>query len=246
MFSLYKTVFIYSGYVFIAILAGFLLSISVPEGKICRQITGFSMEFASGFTVSIIFLYLIPSAYAFCKLPELLLFLILGISTAMLMQERLKYRHRKMSEKNRIAATEKLSALSFAISSFIRGISVGTGFGLSAGLAFGLGSASALDTFPESSAIFMMSKTSGKPLRKRILCCFCLAIPFLLGSLCGANIGVADRSWLIRMLAFSGGITMYSAVGDVSIESKLLYRGRYIPIFNISGMIFGIATVLSG
>lgn len=203
------------------------------------------MEFASGFTLSVIFLNLIPAAYEVCGTVELLSFLILGIFVSMLLQEKLKYRYRTMSEKRRISATEKLSILSFAVENFVRGLSVGTGFGLSSGLGFGLGFASAVGAFPESSAIFMMSKTSEKPLFRRFFGCFLLVFPFLMGTLCGIHIGAFDRQWLSRILLFSGGITLYSTVGDVSIESKLLYHGRFIPIFNISGMILGIAAVLS-
>ncbi len=203
------------------------------------------MEFASGFTLSVIFLSLIPSVYAFCGALELISFMILGIFTAMLLQEQLKYRYRTMSEKRRLAATEKLSVLSFAVGSFVRGLSVGTGFGLSSGLGFGLGFASAVGAFPESSAIFMMSKAAEKNVLKRFFGCFLLTIPFMIGALFGTHIGVSDRTWVTRMLIFSSGITLYSAVGDVSIESKLLYHGRFIPIFNISGMILGTAVVLS-
>lgn len=244
MFSLYNTVLICTAYVLFSLICGFVFSAIVPKGSVCRQITGFAMEFSAGFTVSVVILGLIPAAYSRFRTVELLLFLILGICVSMILQEKLKYSYRIMSEKRRLAATGKLSAFSFAFESFIRGLSVGTGFGLSSCLGIGLGAASAIGAFPNGTAFFLLLKSSGKSNFYRFISCILLTVPFFFGSVLGAYIGNSAEVLFLRLLVFSGGVTLYTTAGDMSLESKLLCHGRFIPVFNILGMILGIAVIL--
>lgn len=244
MLSLHQTVLFYSIYVLISLLCGFLFSIFVPSGKLCNQISGFAMEFSSGFTISVIFLSLIPTAYSLLGTAELIIFMIPGILTAMLLQENLKYKHRTMSATKRLFATEKLTVISFSICGMVRGFSVGTGFGFSSCLGLGLGIASAIKVFPEGTVICLMNKTVGGKFIRRLSLCFLLTLSFFLGTVIGVFFGDTDDSTLLRILVFSSGMTLYTAVGDMSIESKLLYHGRFLPIFNIGGMLCGTALIL--
>lgn len=244
MLSLYNTVLICTAYVLFSLICGFIFSAIIPKGGICRQVTGFAMEFSAGFTVSVVILGLIPEVYARLRTEELLLFLILGICVSMLLQEKLKYKYRILSEKSRLAASGKLSAFSFSFESFIRGLSVGTGFGLSSCLGFGLGAASAIGAFPNGTSFFLLLKSSGKSSFYRFISCILLTIPFFFGSILGSYLGNSAEVLFLRLLVFSGGVTLYTTAGDMSLESKLLCHGRFIPIFNILGMILGIAVVL--
>lgn len=244
MLSLHQTVLLCSIYVLISILCGCLFSVFIPSGKICRQISGFAMEFSSGFTVSVIFLSLIPTAYSFFGAAELLVFLIPGIITAMLLQEKLKYKNRIMSDRKRLFATEKLAIFSFAACSTVQGFSVGTGFGFSSCLGLGLGIASAIKAFPEAVAIFLMNKSVGGSVFYRALICVLLILPFFTGTVLGVLFASTDDIITLRMLVFSSGMTLYTAVGDMSIESKLLYHGRFLPIFNLGGMLCATMLIL--
>ncbi len=244
MLSLHRTVLIYSIYFLISLLCGCLISAIVPSGKLCRQISGFAMEFSSGFTVSVIFLSLIPTAHSFLGITEIIIFLMLGILITMLLQEHLKYKHRTMSAQKRLIATEKLLLLGFAFRGITQGFSVGTGFGFSHCLSLGLGIAAAIKSLPEGTVIFLMNKTSGGSFFRRLLICFLLTGLFFSGTVIGVLIGNTDDIILLRMLVFSGGITLYTAIGDMSIESKMLYHGRFLPIFNLGGMLCGTVLIL--
>ena len=71
-----------------------------------------------------------------------------------------------------------------------------------------------------------------------------LILPFFLGTVLGVLFGNTDDIILLRLLVFSSGMTLYTAVGDMSIESKLLYHGRFLPIFNLGGMLCATMLIL--
>ena len=244
MYSLYQTVLIYCGYVLVSVFCGFLMSVSIRNKRFLNQILCFTMEFSAGFTTSMVLLEAIPSIYRELRAEELISFLILGLFTAMLLQEQLKYRKKEMSPKKRISATQKISVLSFAVSNLLRGLSVGTGRGMGLTMGAGFGISAAVYAFTESASVFLMSKAAEKSASRSLLLCFLMSVPFLSGALPGAYLGSLSKKVLSRALAFSCGIALYSAIGDMGIESKLLYHGRFLPIFRISGMIFGITFIL--
>ena len=163
----------------------------------------------------------------------------------MLLQEKFKYKYRTMSAKKRLFATEKLTFLSLAFCGVVQGFSVVTGFGFSTCLSFSLGIAYAIKSFPECSVIFLMHKTGGGSFFHRVSICFLLTILFFSGMVIGLFLGNTSDITPLRFLVFSGGITLYTAVGDMSIESKLLYSGRFLPIFNLGGMICGTILILT-
>lgn len=245
MLSLFTTVAAYSAACFAGMSGGFVVSSSVPSGKSGRQITSFAMEFSSGFTVSVIFLSLIPVSYNLCTATATASALITGVLFAMILQERLKYSVKTMPEKQRLSATWKLSAVGAAICGAVRGLAAGTGFGLSPGLGSDLCAAAAISAFPDGTAVLMMLKTSGASPAKRLLAALLLSLPFSVGAAVGAFLGDTDDGMLSLLLSFSGGVMLYSAVGDMCIESKLMYHGRFIPVFNIAGMMCGTLLILA-
>ena len=246
MFSLYNTVLICSSCVFFSLFLGLLVSFTVPLGKSLKQITGLVMEFSSGFTVAIVFLNIIPFAYSYLKVLELIILLLLGVLILMLTQEKLKYRYNSMSDDLRLSSTLRLICISFALTSVLKGVSVGTGLGHSLGFGIDFVISFAICIFPDSLAIFMLNKTLKKTVFRRLVSCCALAVPVLIGSFFGAYLGHFNEIIFSRILVLIGGVSLYLAVGEISIESKHLYKGRLIPICNIAGMILGVTTVLFG
>lgn len=202
------------------------------------------MEFSSGFTVSVLFLSLIPEACRHCSPWEIILFLLQGVFTAAFMQDRMKHRHGVMSPKSRIAASERLTLLCLGVSGGVRSFSAGTGFFFSPCLGSGLGIAAAVSLFPMGAAAFFMHRASGQPIYKGLIICLLLPLTCVLGLKTGLNFGKTDGVCLMRVILFCEGINLYTAVGDVGRESRALFGGRYLPLSHVSGMVCAVLLVL--
>lgn len=210
------------------------------------RILSFVMEFSAGLMLSVVCFDLVPEAFALSGIPMTILGLVIGISFAMLLQEKLKYTE-KARAKNRsgLMGTGLMIAAGIAAHNIPEGLAIGSGFNASASLGIALTLVIFIHDIPEGVSVTLPLSMGGMKASAAVVLSAMTGLCMGIGAYVGAWLGYLSRDVIALCLALAGGAMLYICVGDLIPESKRLYGGRFASFGNVLGILGGLVISLA-
>lgn len=204
-----------------------------------RKMISFILEFAGGLMTSVVCFTLIPESLELTDLTNCLFGIFLGIITMIISSE---YIERKIENKktNILLKTGLIVGIGLAIHNFPEGIAIGSSFIASKIVGYSIAISILLHDIPEGLGMAIPLKKSGMSRRKIILYTFLSGVTTGIGAVIGNLLGNISNNIIGIMMSFSSGAMLYIVSGEIIIESKKIYKGRFGGLGNILGMIVGI------
>lgn len=224
-------------------LGGFLGVLLKRRGP---RVLSFVMEFSAGLMLSVVCFDLVPEAFSLSGVAMTMLGLLIGISFAMLLQEKLKY-SKKALEKQRsgLVGTGLMIAAGIAAHNVPEGLAIGSGFNASASLGVALTLVILIHDVPEGVSVTLPLSMGGVNGAAAVLLSALTGLCMGIGAYIGAWLGYLSQDIIALCLALAGGAMLYICVGDLIPESKRMYGGRFASFGNVVGILCGLMITLA-
>ena len=213
-----------------------------------NKMLSFILSFASGLMMAIICFDLIPEALEISNILNVILGVVIGITTMIfcdiIVQRRFTYSNEKQSKEKSILKTGIIVSIGLAIHNFPEGLAIGSGFESSIKLGLSLATAICLHDIPEGISMAVPMKKGGMNKLTIIFLVVLSGITTGIGAFFGAIIGSISEQIIAMCLSFAAGAMLYIVSGELVPESNKLYNGRMSAIGNILGFIIGIFTTV--
>ena len=203
---------------------------------------GFILEFAAGLMTAVICFDLIPETLNISNVSVCIIGIFIGIITMIFCNNIVDkiYSNQKKLKTNTLLKTGIIIAIGLAVHNFPEGLAIGAGFEASNSLGFKLAIAIALHDVPEGISIALPLKNGGSSKLKSIIITTLSGLTTGLGAFFGAIVGNISSILIGISLAFAAGAMLYIVSCELIPESKSIYKGRFVSLGNILGILVGI------
>jgi len=211
--------------------------LGIVMSKPSKRFLGNIIGFASGLMLSVVVFELIPDATNKTGILTTLLFLILGIIIATVIDE---ISNLGINSSNKYTKVAFMVAIGIMIHNFPEGLVMGFGFVNGDSLGLKMCMIIAIHDVPEGLVVAAPLMLSGISGRRILFYAFLTALPTAIGAWIGIYIGNISIQVLGSALAFASGVMLYVIHGEMIPESKKLWPGTTSTLGILLGMIVGL------
>ena len=199
------------------------------------------LGFAGGIMLSIVFVELIPEAFAAGGIGPSVVGIFLGTLIIMALDLILPHTHlySESEEGSRYVKTGLVLGLAIALHNLPEGLAIGSGYAVGVETGVGLAIAIALHDMPEGMAMATPMMIGGVDPKKIILWTALAGVPTGIGAWIGALVGGLSPTILALSLGFAAGAMLYIVFDEMIPDAQQLAKGH-------SGTFGGVAGVLAG
>jgi ZIP family zinc transporter len=211
-----------------------------------KRYLSFILEFSAGLMTSVVCFELIPQALKYGGIYITLSSLFAGILTIMTVEEFIRKKDVVKDSKGSsgLRRAGVLMAIGIALHNFPEGFAVGSGFGASLSLGVILTAVIVIHDIPEGIAMAVPMRVGGFSRMRTFLLTVLSGVPMGVGAFLGVVLGGISEGFIGLCLAYAAGAMLYVVYGQLVIESKKLYLGRFPSIGNVFGIICGIIVTI--
>ena len=210
-------------------------------GKPGEGLLSVVLGFAGCIMLSVVFLDLIPEAFAVGGVVPSMVGIFLGTLVIMALDLVLPHTHffSESEEGSRYVKTGMVLGLGIAMHNLPEGLAIGSGYTVGIDTGVGLAIAMALHNIPEGMAMATPMVIGGVDAKKVILWTGAAGLPMGVGAFLGALIGNLSPMVLAISLGFAAGAMLYIVFDEMIPDAQQLAQGH-------SGTFGGVAGVLAG
>lgn len=210
------------------------------------------LEFAAGLMLAVVSFDLLPESFEFGGNYITILFFIIGVMVAILLENIINkytkinerknnyssnrdvqnklHKHSFINDSNLIK-TGILVGIGLALHNFPEGLAIGSGFSASTSLGLSLALVIAFHDIPEGISMAVPMKAGGMGIFKTLLITFLSGVPTAIGAYVGMVIGSISKIAVAACLAFAGGTMAYIISRRFSSRiKKIIFRKNVITI----------------
>lgn len=206
--------------------------IKKPSKRFLSTIIGFS----GGLMLSVVVFELIPESMAKWSFWGTVIFCILGIFVALILDNFLVKDNLIDNSHVKVAF---MTALGLMVHNLPEGVIMGCGFLAAEGLGIKMSIIISIHDIPEGIAVTAPLMAAESKILKNLLYAFIAAFPTALGVWIGIYIGSISHNILGICLSFASGIMLYVVCGEMLPESSKLWYGIAGTIGILAGIMLG-------
>ncbi|SHH51025.1 ZIP family metal transporter [Clostridium grantii] len=207
--------------------------ISKPSKIMVSKLNGF----AAGVMVEVVFIEIIPSALEKIALNIVIVYSFFGLIVMILLSN--LYEERK-KEKDLFLKMALFTTLGIMVHNFPEGIIMGVGFAFSTGLGAKMSLIIAAHDVPEGLVVAASLKSCRINTYKIIALLILVAVPTVLGTFIGIQMGFISEIYLGILLSIVSGIMLYITFFEL-MKSSIVLSDYYVTFKSIAcGIILGL------
>ena len=211
-------------------------------GRLGEGLLSGVLGFSAGIMLSVVFLDLIPEAFAAGGLLPTMAGLFLGTIIIMILDLILPHTHffSESEEGSQYVKTGVVLGLGIAMHNLPEGLAIGSGYAVGVETGLGLAIAIAIQNIPEGMAMATPMMIGGVDPKKVLIWTGAAGVPMGIGAFLGALIGHVSPLVLAVSLGFAAGAMLYIIFDEMIPDAQQLAEGHSGTFGGVAGVIAGI------
>ena len=204
----------------------------------------FVLEFTGGLMVAVVCFDLLPEAFREGGILLAVLGIFFGVAIVVLLQNWI-YGKNKFKSDNSLLKSGIFIAVGMALHNFPEGLAIGSGFSVSSSIGMSILIVIALHDVVEGACVSLPIRAGGKTASFAVRVACMSGLPTGIGAFIGAILGEVSPMITTICLSFAAGAMLYIVCGDILLQSKKLYPGRFPALGYIFGFVIGMIITMT-
>ncbi|MBI4136459.1 ZIP family metal transporter [Candidatus Roizmanbacteria bacterium] len=208
------------------------------------QWTAILVSFAAGVMLGASFFDILPEAFEELAIPNVLLWVLVGIVVSFLLERFLLWYHHHHTDRHKVEPSAYLVLFGDIIHNMVDGIAISAAFLVNPSIGFTTTLAIAAHEIPQELADFSILIHAGMEKKKALLYNFLTALTAILGAIVGYLFLSTFETLIPIALSFTAGMFIYIALADL-VPDLHYSKGSYLNIAQSLPFVVGILLMLS-